>query len=258
MNQLLLFLTVLALAATATVWHGLYLHPSGALGVALRRLAVDDRGEVGATDDTGDGDDTGNGDDSGDAQGDGQGDNAGDGDGEDSLGDAGKQALDRMKQQRNDARREARDLKRRIADLEAKGDGKDGDDTEAVKAEARREVLAEANQRILRSEVKAAAAGKLADPGDALRLLDLTTFEVDDDGAVDEDEVADAIDDLLKRKPYLAAQGGKKKFDGKADQGTRNGGRVAQLTRSDLASMSPDQIEQARVDGRLNDLLGIK
>ena len=149
-------------------------------------------------------------------------------DGEDSLGDAGKKALDAMKTQRNAARREARDLKRRIAELEAKAsDGKDGADPDAIKAEARREALAQANERILRSEVKAAAAGKLADPADALRLLDLSAFEVDDDGTIDEEEIADAIDALLTAKPYLSAQGGKR-FQGTGD-GARKGSKPPSL-----------------------------
>lgn len=213
------------------------------LGGSEDAVTGDDAGDDSQSDD-----DAGDGDDKADDQAD---------DGEDSLGDAGKKALDAMKQQRNAARREARDLKRRIADLEAKaGDGKDGDDAEAVKAEARREALAEANERILRSEVKAAAAGKLADPADALRLLDLSALEVDDDGSVDEDEIADAIDDLVKRKPYLAAQGGRK-FTGTADQGTRNGGRAkpGQVTRAELAQMTPEQINKALDEGRLTDLL---
>jgi hypothetical protein len=46
-----------------------------------------------------------------------------------------------------------------------------------------------------------------------VRLLDLSQFELDADGNVDEDEVADAIKDLIERKPYLAAQGGKNDDD---------------------------------------------
>lgn len=224
MNTLLLLLTVLALAATAAVWHGLYLRPDGPLGLALRRLAVDDRGEAGTTDTSDNHDDDGG--DQGDAQGDDQAD--GDSGGEDALGDAGKKALDAMKSERNAARREARDLKRRIADLEARAsDGKDETDPDAIKAEARRQALAEANERILRSEVKAAAAGKFADPGDALRLLDLSEFEVDEDGTIDEEQIADAIDALLTAKPYLSAQGGKR-FQGTGD-GARKGSKPPSL-----------------------------
>lgn len=114
--------------------------------------------------------------------------------------------------------------------------------------------LAKANERILRSEIKAAAAGRLADPADALKLLDLSGFEVDDDGNVDEDAIAAAVAELVKNKPYLAAQGGKR-FEGAADGGARKEGRPAQLSRDDLKRMSPEDIEKARQDGRLESLL---
>lgn len=88
----------------------------------------------------------------------------------------------------------------------------------AAKADGRKEALEVANDRLLRAEVKAAAGGKLADPGDATRMLDLSEFSVDDDGSVDTKALSKAIDDLIKDKPYLAAarpQGG---FDGGARQ----------------------------------------
>ena len=168
-------------------------------------------------------------------------------DGSDKLGDAGKKALDRMKAKLKEERAKRREAEQKLAD---KGDGDDGDDAAA-------ELLARATERILKSEVKAAAAGKLADPADAHRFLDLASFEVDDDGNVDEDEIADAIDDLIKEKPYLAAQGGRR-FKGSADGGARKETRPKQLTRADLARMSPEQINQAKADGRLNDLLAGK
>lgn len=61
--------------------------------------------------------------------------------------------------------------------------------------------------RIVRSEVRALAGGKLNDPADAVNLLDLSSFELDDDGRLDEKKVAAAIDKLLEDKPYLAANG---------------------------------------------------
>lgn len=90
--------------------------------------------------------------------------------------------------------------------------------TEAAEA-AGKEATAKANARILRAEIKAAAAGKLADPGDALRLLDLDDFEVDDEGDVDAKAIAKAIDDLVKSKPYLV---GKTAGKGSADNGARS------------------------------------
>jgi len=75
---------------------------------------------------------------------------------------------------------------------------------EEARREAFQEALAEANSRILRAEVIAAASRKLADPEDAVRLLDLDSFHVDDNGEVDRAALAAAVDELVKAKPYLA------------------------------------------------------
>ncbi|NCL75680.1 hypothetical protein [Rhodococcus sp. YH1] len=121
-------------------------------------------------------------------------------DGADQLGDKGKKALDAMKAkwQAEKAKRVAAES--RVAELET------GDDENAqAQRQADAAALAKANARIVKAEVRAAAAGKLSDPADAFRFLDLDDFEVDDDGDVDQDEIAAAITDLLERKPYLAA-----------------------------------------------------
>lgn len=119
-------------------------------------------------------------------------------DGAEELGDKGKQALDRMKERLRAERT------KRLAAEQALAD-KDGTD-QAKRLE--RSALAKANERILRAEVKAAAAGKLHHPEDSLRFLDLSAFDVDDDGQVDADAIDDAINDLLAKRPDLAAQGG--------------------------------------------------
>lgn len=118
------------------------------------------------------------------------------------LGDAGKRALDRMT-----ARLKAERTKRLAAEAKVR-EATATDDTERVRAEAERDAIAKANTRILRAEVKAAATGRFADTADALAFLDLSEFDVDEDGAVDGDEIRAALDDLLARKPHLAAQGG--------------------------------------------------
>lgn len=82
-------------------------------------------------------------------------------------------------------------------------------EVEQARAEARQEALAEAtavaNDRIVKAEVIAAASGKLQDPSDALGHLDLTKFEVGDNGEVDRKALVAAVDELLKSKPYLGA-----------------------------------------------------
>jgi len=78
-----------------------------------------------------------------------------------------------------------------------------------AKKEGREEATLEANRRIVASEVKAAAGGKVADPSDATALLgDLDRFIVK--GEVDTKAIAAAIDELVKSKPYLAAGATKK------------------------------------------------
>ena len=174
------------------------------------------------------------------------------------LGDAGKKALDAMKAERKAAREEAAAAKAERDALQAKLDGKEAEfQQEQAKREAEQAALAKANDRIRKSEVKAAAKGVLADPQDAYKFLDLNEFEVDDDGNVDEDAIASALADLVKSKPYLSAQG--KRFEGTADGGARNdASKVSQLTRADMARMTPEQIEDARTAGRFDDLLNGK
>jgi len=76
----------------------------------------------------------------------------------------------------------------------------------AAAEKARDDAVAAATRAQVTSAVTAAAAGKLADPGDALALLD-TAALVGDDGAVDTAALTAAIDALVTAKPYLAAAG---------------------------------------------------
>jgi hypothetical protein len=176
--------------------------------------------------------------------------------GEAVLGDAGKQALDRMKAERKAARDEAAAAKAERDALQAKLDGKEAEFTAAQEAQRiKDEAISAANRRILNSEVKAAAKGVLADPQDAYKFLDLDSFEVDADGNVDETAISSAIADLIKSKPYLAAQGSR--FQGSADGGARNDAtKVAQLGQADMNRMTVDQIAEAEAKGQFDDLLG--
>lgn len=177
--------------------------------------------------------------------------------GAEALGDAGKKALDAMKAARNEAKAEAKRVADEFAAFKAQAEGKEAEYNASVEAQrVKDEALAAANDRIKRAEIRAAAAGKLNDPKDALSFLDLSTIEVNDDGEVDGDAVSAAINDLIKSKPYLAAQG--KRFEGEADGGARKETGPTQLTKDDLSRMSPEEINSARAEGRLNDLLGVK
>lgn len=153
---------------------------------------------------------------------------------------------------------EAGTLKQQNEELRAKLEGREKEfAAEQQRREIEAEALGKANQRILQAEIRAAAAGKLNDPADALLYLDLSSFEVGDDGAVDTEAVTAAITDLTENKPYLAAQGGKR-FQGSADGGAREASGPAQLSQADLAGMTSDEINTARAEGRLNSLLGRK
>ena len=176
--------------------------------------------------------------------------------GAESLGDAGKKALDSMKAKWRAAETAAKDSASEFAAYKATAEGREAEhQTDQANQKVRDDALSAANQRILKAEVRAAAATKLNDPADALRFLDLSSFEVGEDGEIDADTIASAIDDLVASKPYLAAQGSKR-FQGSADTGTRNEStRPAQLTGEDVKKLSPQQIVDAKNAGQLDDYL---
>ncbi len=173
------------------------------------------------------------------------------------LRDEGKKAIDAMKAERNQAREDAKRLQAELAQLKAKEEGREAEyQAEQERQKVKDDALALANDRIRKAEIRALAAGKLADPNDALQFLDLSSIEVSDDGSINSAIAEQLITDLLNSKPYLAAQSGKR-FEGNADGGPRNvGDSKRQLTHSDLERMSPEQVNQARKDGQLDRLVG--
>ncbi|MYS34925.1 hypothetical protein K388_01924 [Streptomyces sp. KhCrAH-43] len=173
-------------------------------------------------------------------------------DGTDELGDKGKRALASMKGKWRTERNKRKELEDQLAAAAA------DDEAATARREAEQAALAKANARIVRAEVRVAAKGVLADPADALKFLDLDQFEVDENGDLDSEEVTEAINELIKTKPYLAAATAKR-FQGTGDGGAaRKAGRPKQLTRQDLKTMSAEAIDKAREDGRLDDLMGGK
>lgn len=170
-------------------------------------------------------------------------------DAEKDLGDKGKKALDAMKAKWRAAEKRAKELEDEKANAGKPDYEKKLDD---ARKQAASEAEAKANKRIVRSEVKAAAGKKFQDPADAIAYLDLEDFDVDENGDVDEEAINEALDDLLKKKPYLAAQSGGARFDSARGKPKPAG----QITRDQLKTMSPEAIEKARKDGRLASLLG--
>jgi hypothetical protein len=170
--------------------------------------------------------------------------------GEEALGDPGKKALDSMKAERKAALDRAKAAEAERDALLAKLEGREAEYSAEVE---KRKVKDDA---ILRAELKAAAKGKLADPADASLFINLSDFEVSDTGDVDADALNTAIDDLIARKPHLAATAGRR-FDGDADAGPKGDPKKAgQITsREELSRMSPEQIVEAEAAGRLDGML---
>jgi len=138
--------------------------------------------------------------------------------GEEALGDPGKRALALMKASLAAEKKEKADLAKRLAELELKSKSAEEQAVEAARAEGRSEVKTNADTKILRSELKALATGKLADPADAALFINLADFTVSDDGDVDSDALSAAIADLITRKPHLAAPA-QQRFEGGGDGG---------------------------------------
>lgn len=119
-----------------------------------------------------------------------------------------------------------------------------------ARQEARQEALGEANQRVIAAEIRAAAAAAGAiDPDVVVKLVDPAEITIADDGTIA--DVSDVVAALLETKPFLVKQ--ESRFNGTADQGAS--GRPSQLTRDDLKTMSANEINTARREGRLDGLL---
>lgn len=183
------------------------------------------------------------------------------------LGPKGERALAAEKDKRRAAQAELRewkalglkpdDIKKILADR--KDDG-DQPDPEQIRSEAKAEARTELLQSRVLDKIEAKAARLFADPDDAAALL-MRSHDADDfldDDKIDVEAIEDALKALLEKKPYLAVVQDGKRFKGSADGGARKETRPSQLGRADLARMSPQEIEAARLAGRLDDLMSGK
>lgn len=193
-------------------------------------------------------------------------DDAGDQVGDDNpLGPKGEKALQAEKEKRRNAQRELRewkalgldpaDIKKILDERNASGD--EAPDPDRIRQEAKAEAQAELMESRVLDKIEAKASRLFADPDDAAVLLMRERGAADflDDGSIDVEAIQEALTDLLERKPYLAAQGGRR-FQGSGDGGTRKESGPRQLSRDDLKTMSPEAIVQAKAEGRLVDVLG--
>lgn len=147
----------------------------------------------------------------------------------------------------------AKELATLKAEREAQDKTPEENALEAARREGETTATQRANERLVKSELRSAAKGKLSNVADALVFIDVASIEVGEDGEVDSAALDTAIANLLIDRPYLAAVE-QKRFQGDADQGTQKSGAPKQLTRADLAGMSPEAIVAAEKNGQLANL----
>lgn len=234
---------MLARLRTSLPVHPSLTHPDGrpvqALGVSRRtgRLIWPVRGGAEDDDDGEKDDDSDDGERDDDAEDkDAAGDDGEKADDDKPLGPKGEKAYEAEKTKRRDAQRQLREwkalgldpaeVKKRLDALPGDGKdagGKDQPDPEVIRKEIRDEVERERQQERVLDKIEAKAARLFADPDDAAALLlrgrDVNDF-LDGDGKIDLEEIEDGLKALLEKKPYLAAQGGKR-FQGGGDGGPR-------------------------------------
>lgn len=127
-----------------------------------------------------------------------------------------KEVLEKERKAAREAARKARTAETALAkatgELEKFRESQLSEQEKAIKIardEGLNEGLTKGNKRLIRAEVIAAAAGKVADPEDVFAILStngaLAALEVGDNGEVDGDVIKTAIEDLVKTKPHLAS-----------------------------------------------------
>jgi hypothetical protein len=137
--------------------------------------------------------------------------------GDDQLGEGGKAAIERERAAAKEAHRQKTAAEQRAEAAEAElATFREANQSEAEKAtakavkEATEQVTAAGNGRLVRAEVKAAAAtAGFHDPHDAALLLaeKFAQVKVGNDGQVDEAAVKSLVEDLAKSKPHLVKTG---------------------------------------------------
>lgn len=109
---------------------------------------------------------------------------------ENDLPESVKAILAKERQSRRDAEKARKATEKELAELRQASMSEAEKAIEQAKAEARREALADAGNRLVKAELRAAAAGKLGDEQVAALLeLDLSRF-ITDDGEPDSDAIA--------------------------------------------------------------------
>jgi hypothetical protein len=126
------------------------------------------------------------------------------------LNAAGRRAVAELHATRKQLRTDLRTARAQIAQFEQ----------ERAQLKGSQDAVGNLKRGLLENAVAAAAAGRLADPQDAMRLVDISDITVGDDGKVDSAKLKERIDKLLTDKPYLAASPG-----GRSGSGAPSGAR---------------------------------
>lgn len=134
---------------------------------------------------------------------------------------------------------ERRKLAKQIEELQAAQMSDQDKAIAEAKATARAEALKETGEKLAAAELRAAGV-----PAEVIEDLNLARF-VDDDGEVIVDQVA-----------ATAAKFAGRKTAPQVPTGPQNGSKPTQLSRDDLARMTPEEIVKAEEEGRLDRLLG--
>lgn len=134
--------------------------------------------------------------------------------------------------------------------------------TELERAQEAAQKNAERAQAYLNSAVTAkieALATGFADPSDAVSSLDAKSF-TNESGEIDSAAIKDALADLLTRKPHWAKAPETRTPAPNPAQGSSGSGPsgTPQVTREQMASMTPAEIDKAYAEGRMSHVLGSK
>lgn len=155
------------------------------------------------------------------------------------LGDGGKAALAAERKARRDADAQLKALQAKLQEFE------DRDKSELEKLQAR---LAAAEKQATEATLKALRADVAQAKGVPAGLLSGST----------EEELNASADALLAFRGETAKVPAAPSAAGQGNVGKPVSTGVQQLTRGELDGMTPEQITQAKAEGRLNALLGIK
>lgn len=143
------------------------------------------------------------------------------------LGDAGKRAIQAERERAAKFEKQLKEAEKLRKQLEEKHATKEEKAIAKAREEGKTEALQAANQRVLKAEVKYAAAGKLRNPSLAWALLEGVRDDLmTDDGDVDSGKLDKELKRILKDNPELSAErtpvrtGGD--FSGNGTAGTSN------------------------------------